>query len=117
VNVEDAPRAGDELDGTDSSFELFEDARCQTDSVRPRASGNAVLDANDGAVSHERMLLTRLSPSRRHLRMRSRSLPRSRSGALSLGFCLDLDPLGLNGPRLVGVHRHRDDERRAQAGL
>ena len=59
MNVEDAPRAGDELDGTDSSFELFEDARCQTDSVRPRASGNAVLDANDGAVSHERMLLTR----------------------------------------------------------
>lgn len=58
VNVEDAPRARDELDGANALFELLEDSRCQTDSVRPRASGNAVLDANKGAAGHERMLLT-----------------------------------------------------------
>ena len=52
VHVEDAALPGDELDRVDATFELFQDARCQTDSVRPRASGNAVLDANDGAVCH-----------------------------------------------------------------
>jgi hypothetical protein len=56
VHVEDATRPRDELDRADASFELFENARCQTDSVRPRASGNAVLDADDWAGGHERML-------------------------------------------------------------
>jgi hypothetical protein len=58
VNVEDALRTRDQLDGADAPFELFEDPRRQTDSVRPRASGDAVLDANDRAAGHERMLLT-----------------------------------------------------------
>jgi hypothetical protein len=56
VHVEDAADPRHELDGSDAPFELLENARCQTDSVRARASGNAVLDADAGAVGHDLML-------------------------------------------------------------
>jgi len=56
VDVEDAARSRHQLDGADARLKLFEDSRCQTDSVWPRASRNAVLDANDGSTGHEPML-------------------------------------------------------------
>ena len=54
VDVEDAVGTGDELDAADGRLELFENPRCQTDSVRQRASGNAVLDADVRLVGHRR---------------------------------------------------------------
>jgi hypothetical protein len=52
VNVEDAVCSRHELDSGDARLELFEDLRCQTDSVWPRTSGNAVLDANEQRINH-----------------------------------------------------------------
>jgi hypothetical protein len=53
VYVEDAARSRHQLDCAGARLELFENARCQTDSVWPRASGNAVFDANHGGSVHE----------------------------------------------------------------
>jgi hypothetical protein len=52
VNVEDAVRARHHFDRGYGRFELLENLRCQTDSVRQRASGNAVLDANRRRSGH-----------------------------------------------------------------
>jgi hypothetical protein len=52
VDVEDAVCARHDFNRGDGSFELLENPRCQTDSVRQRASGDAVLDANGGRVGH-----------------------------------------------------------------
>lgn len=52
VDVEDAVDARHHFDCCDRRFELVENPRCQTDSVRPRASGDAVLDANRGRLGH-----------------------------------------------------------------
>ena len=46
VHVEDAADPGYQLNGADALLELFENLRCQTDSVRSRASGDAVFDAD-----------------------------------------------------------------------
>ena len=50
VHVEDAADSGHQLDGADALLELFENLRRQTDGVRPRASGDAVLDADARAL-------------------------------------------------------------------
>jgi len=52
VNVEDAVCARYHFNRGDGRFELLENPRCQTDSVRPRASGHAVLDADRGRTGH-----------------------------------------------------------------
>ena len=52
VNVEDAVRARHHFNRRDERFELLENPRCQTDSVWPRASGDAVLNANRGRIGH-----------------------------------------------------------------
>jgi hypothetical protein len=52
VNIEDAVCACNHLYCRDGRFELLENSRCQTDSVRPRASGYAVLDTNGGPIGH-----------------------------------------------------------------
>jgi hypothetical protein len=62
MDVEDAARSRHQFDGADGRLKLFEDSRCQTDSVWPRASRDAVLDANDGSIGHEPML----SPDREY---------------------------------------------------
>jgi hypothetical protein len=56
VHVEDAARAGDELDGADVVFELLQNLRGQTGRVRQSASGNAVFDTNGRAVGHGAIL-------------------------------------------------------------
>jgi len=61
MDVKDAARSRHQFDGADGRLKLFEDSRCQTDSVWQRASRDAVLDANDGSTGHEPML----SPGRR----------------------------------------------------
>lgn len=70
VDVEDAARSRHQFDGADARLKLFEDPRCQTDSVWPRASRDAVLDANDGSTGHEPML----SPDREYGRPNRGSL-------------------------------------------
>ena len=62
MDVEDAARSRHQFDGADARLKLFEDSRCQTDSVWQRASRDAVLDANDGSTGHEPML----SPDREY---------------------------------------------------
>jgi hypothetical protein len=52
VNVEDAVCAGHHFNRRDGRFELLENPRRQTDSVRPRPSGHAVLDTNGGRSGH-----------------------------------------------------------------
>ena len=52
VDVEDAARSRYELDAADHAVQLLEDSRCQTDSVRPGVSGNAILDPNAVTLSH-----------------------------------------------------------------
>ena len=52
VNVEDAVRAGHDLDDTDRVLPLLEDARHQTGGVSPRPSGDAVLDPDVVALRH-----------------------------------------------------------------
>jgi len=52
VNVENAVCARHHLNCRDGRFELLENSRCQTDSVRPRASGYAVLNTNSGPIGH-----------------------------------------------------------------
>ena len=54
VDVEDAAGTRHELDGVDVALVQLEDPRRQTDGVRPRASGNAVLDANVRPGRHRR---------------------------------------------------------------
>jgi hypothetical protein len=74
VDVEDAARSRHQFDGADARLKLFEDSRCQTDSVWPRASRDAILDANDGSSGHEPML----SPDREYGRP-NRGSPRFRN--------------------------------------
>ena len=52
VHVEDAADSRHDLDAADALFELLENLRRQTDGVRQRASGDAVLDANARAFGH-----------------------------------------------------------------
>ena len=59
VNVEDAICARYHFNRGDGRFELLENPRCQTDSVWPRASGHAVLDANRGRIRHATSLSAR----------------------------------------------------------
>ena len=54
VDVEDAAGARHELHRVDVVLVQLEDPRRQTDGVRPRASGNAVLDANVRPGRHRR---------------------------------------------------------------
>jgi hypothetical protein len=56
VDVEDAARACHDLDRADALLELLENLRRQTGSVRQRASGDAVFDADHAAVGHQAML-------------------------------------------------------------
>jgi hypothetical protein len=65
VDVEDTARAGDDLDGADGVFKLFENSRRQTGGVRQRPSGDAIFDANLRRVGHEPMLpqVFRVAPS------------------------------------------------------
>jgi hypothetical protein len=56
VHVEHAADAGDDLEGADDLLELLETLRRQTDGVRKRASGDAVLDADLWPGSHARFL-------------------------------------------------------------
>jgi hypothetical protein len=66
VNVEDPTCSRHDLDRADGVLPLLEDARRQTGGVRPRSSGNAVLDANVRALGHPRHSLTRAcAPKRR----------------------------------------------------
>jgi hypothetical protein len=53
VDVEDAVCARHDFNRGNGRFQILENPRCQTDSVRPRASGHAVLDANRGRTSHD----------------------------------------------------------------
>jgi hypothetical protein len=57
VDVEDAVCSGNDLDGGDTVLEVLENARRQTDSVRTRSSGDAVLDANRGRIRHDVSLI------------------------------------------------------------
>jgi len=52
MHVEDAVLARDDLDARDLALELVEDPRRQTDGVRQRASGDAVLDADLMLAGH-----------------------------------------------------------------
>ena len=52
--VKNAVRSWHQFDGADAHLELFENPRRQTDSVWPRASGNAVFDANERTIGHHR---------------------------------------------------------------
>jgi hypothetical protein len=52
MHIEDAADSGHQLDRAGAFFELLENSGRQTDGVRPRASGDAVLDANARAVGH-----------------------------------------------------------------
>ena len=83
MDVEDAARSRHEFDGADARLKLFEDSRCQTDSVWQRASRDAVLDANDGSTGHEPML----SPDREY------------------GRRLDRGNLGFRDSKAAGVRR------------
>jgi len=74
MDVKDAARSRHQFDGADGRLKLFEDSRCQTDSVWQRASRDAVLDANDGSTGHEPML----SPDREYGRP-NRGSPRFRN--------------------------------------
>ena len=56
MDIEDAARSRHQFDGADARLKLFENPRCQTDSVWQRTSRNAVLDANNGSTGHEPML-------------------------------------------------------------
>jgi hypothetical protein len=53
VDVEDAARAGNEINVAERVFPLLENPRRQTDGVRARASGDAVLDADSRALGHD----------------------------------------------------------------
>jgi hypothetical protein len=64
VHVEHAADAGHELDAADALFELLENLRRQTDGVRQRASGDAVLDADLTLVAHARFFTCFSSHSR-----------------------------------------------------
>jgi hypothetical protein len=57
VDVEDAVGSRHDLDGADAFLKVLENARRQTDSVRTRPSGDAVLDPDRGQVSHGVSLL------------------------------------------------------------
>jgi len=74
MDVKDAARSRHQFDDADGRLKLFEDSRCQTDSVWQRASRDAVLDANDGSTGHEPML----SPDREYGRP-NRGSPRFRN--------------------------------------
>jgi hypothetical protein len=56
VHVEDAARAGHDLDGFELVLPVLEDSRRQTGRVWKRASGDAVLDSDPMAISHGRIL-------------------------------------------------------------
>ena len=53
VDVEDASRAGHDLERVDLVLHLLENPHRQTGGVRQRASGNAVLDANAVSCCHD----------------------------------------------------------------
>ena len=90
VDVEDAARSRHQLDGADARLKLFEDSRCQTDSVWPRASRNAVLDANDGSTGHEPML----SPDREYGRRLDRGSLRFRDSKAGDGAAEQASAIG-----------------------
>ena len=54
--VKDAAGASHHLHGCEARFELFENARRQTDGVLESPSGDAVLNANMSGVGHDAML-------------------------------------------------------------
>ena len=56
MNVEDPVSTGHDLDGGDLVFPLLEESRRQTDGVRTRSSGNAVLDADAVLPGHRSIL-------------------------------------------------------------
>jgi hypothetical protein len=58
----DAVRSRDDLDDADCVLPLLENARHQTGSVRPRASGDAVLDPDVVALDHRLDSTTRRIP-------------------------------------------------------
>jgi len=62
VDVENAACPRHHLDGADALLELLENVRCQTDSVRQCASGDAVFDPNQAAVGHHAMLSGAMAP-------------------------------------------------------
>jgi hypothetical protein len=54
VDVEDAARPGNDLDGIQNCFPFLQDPRDQTGRVRERTSGDAVLDPDTMVRSHRR---------------------------------------------------------------
>jgi hypothetical protein len=76
MDVEDATVTGHELHGANRVFELFENLRCQTDSVRARPSGDAVLDPNGGGRVHVSSLRVGGERAVLPLRVEHRSSPR-----------------------------------------
>jgi hypothetical protein len=64
VNVEDPARARHDLDCADHVLPLLEDGRRQTGGVRPRPSGDAVLDADVVAFGHRLDSTTWHAPGR-----------------------------------------------------
>ncbi len=52
VHVENAAGTGHDVHARDLALELLQDPRRQTDGVRPRASGDAVLDADGVLLRH-----------------------------------------------------------------
>ena len=54
VDVEDAARPGDDLDGVQHCLPFLQDPRDQTGRVRERASGDAVFDPDTMMRSHRR---------------------------------------------------------------
>ena len=61
MDVEDPAPAGDHLDDDAVVLHLLENARHQTGGVRPRGSGNAVLDPDRVRVRHHRDSITRMT--------------------------------------------------------
>ena len=98
--VEYAVCSGHQFDGSDTHLELFENPRCQTDSVGPRVSGNAVFDANDRTTSSHIKTLTAGSvayaPS-----ANQRRWPVARTGFI--------DHIGIGVPDLVEAKGYYDD--------
>jgi hypothetical protein len=58
VDVEDAARPGNDLDGIQNCFPFLQDPRDQTGRVRERASGDAVLDPDTMVRSHRSIVLS-----------------------------------------------------------
>jgi hypothetical protein len=64
VNIEDAANSGYDLNRANLVLKLLEYLRRQTDGVRARPSGDAVLDPNQRRIGHRPILATALASGR-----------------------------------------------------